>query len=191
LSPEVDELIDKASQWQQEYRLLRAIVLGCGLNEEFKWYQPCYTYHKSIILVISGFKNSCVISFFKGALLKDSAAIMEKPGENTRTARLVRFTNPDRIKQLKPVLKAYIREAMEIESCGLKHDLSQLDQPVPEEFKKQLDQSPDLKAAFEALTPGRRRAYLIYFAHAKQAKTREARIRKCLVQILAGKGLAD
>lgn len=182
----------KVNNWREELEHLRRIVLDCGLTEEVKWRVPCYTHHKRNILIMSAFKEYCALSFFKGALLRDEHGILDKPGENTQAARLVRFTSVREIMVLEPVLKAYIYEAIEVEKAGLKVDFKEKTELVfPEEFQKKLDEDPALKTAFEALTPGRQRAYNLYFSAPKQSKTREARVGKCVEQIFNGKGLND
>lgn len=192
MNPKVNAFISKAQKWQEELKMLRAIVLGCGLTEELKWYQPVYTFENSNVLIISGFKEYCVLSFFKGALLKDAHGILKKPGENTQSARTIHFTNVGEIVKLKPALKAYIKEAIEAERAGLKVKFKKItEHKMPEELKKKLNAMPGLKMAFRALTPGRQRAYMLHFSQPKQSKTRESRIEKCVRQILDGKGLND
>ena len=172
--------------------MLRDIVVETGLTEELKWGAPCYTYEKSNVIILGEFKECAVLSFFKGALLKDSMAILVKPGENTQSARIVRFTGIREIVKLQPVLKAYIREAIEVEKSGLKVIFKEKTAlAFPAEFKQVLDKNAALKKAFNALTPGRQRAYNLYFSAPKQSKTRESRIEKCIKQILEGKGLID
>ncbi|UAY53353.1 YdeI/OmpD-associated family protein [Ferruginibacter albus] len=192
MNPKVDFFFDKTTKWQEEFELLRKIISDCGLNEELKWGQPCYTLNKANIVLIHGFKEYCALLFFKGALLKDSKKILIQQTENVQSARQVRFTNAKEIAKLAKTLKAYIYEAIEVEKAGLKITLKKTaDYPVPEEFKKQLNKNGKLKTAFDALTPGRQRAYLFYFSQAKQSATREARIEKCIPAILKGKGLND
>jgi uncharacterized protein YdeI (YjbR/CyaY-like superfamily) len=182
----------KVNKWQEELEKLRALILECGLTEELKWGVPCYTFQKSNILLIGAFKEYCALSFFKGALLNDADGILSKPGENTRAARVIRFTGVREIIRMEAVLKAYIYEAVEVEKAGLKVDFKEKTELVfPEEFQRKLDEIPALKTAFGALTPGRRRAYNLYFSAPKQSKTRESRIEKCLPQILLGKGLNE
>ncbi|WP_417393368.1 DUF1801 domain-containing protein [Gimesia sp.] len=191
MNPDVDEYLSKARQWQEELVTLRAIVLDTPLTEEWKWRAPCYTFQKKNVALIGAFKDNCVLSFFKGALLKDDLDILTKPGENTQAARVVRFTSLQEIIELEPVLKAYIAEAIEVEKAGLKVDTKIEAEPIPAEFQKKLDESPALQTAFEALTPGRQRGYLMHFSAAKQSKTREARVEKYIPQILDGKGIHD
>jgi uncharacterized protein YdeI (YjbR/CyaY-like superfamily) len=188
----VDFYFTKAKQWQEEFRKLRTIILDCQLTEELKWGQPCYTFQKSNIVLIHGFKEYCALLFFKGALLKDADGILIQQTENVQSARQIRFTNVQEIVQMEPILKAYIHEAIEVEKAGLKVTLKKTsDFTIPEEFQKELDAIPALKTAFAALTPGRQRAYIFYFSGAKQSKTRESRVEKCMRQILDGKGLDD
>ncbi len=190
-NPKVDSILRKATQWQEEFEELRTIALDCGLTEELKWYQPCYMLEKKNVVLIHGFKEYCALLFFKGALLKDSKHILATPGEH-QAARQIRFTNVREIVKMKPVVKAYIREAIAAEKAGLKVKLKKTaDFNIPEEFQRQLTKLPRLKAAFEALTPGRQRGYIFHFSKPKQSKTREARVEKCMEAILAGKGLND
>lgn len=192
MNPEVDWYFDKAEKWQEEIKKLRTIVLACELNEEVKWGSPCYTFHKTNIVLIHVFKEYCALLFFKGALLQDTHHILIQQTENVQAARQIRFTNLQDIIEQSAILKAYIYEAIEVEKAGLKVELKKTKEyPIPEEFQNKLDQMPSLKKAFEALTPGRQRGYLLYFADAKQVKTREARIEKYTQQILDGKGLED
>lgn len=192
MNPRVDFFFDKAENWQKEYELLRSIVLDCGLTEELKWGVPCYTYQDSNIVLIHGFKEYCAILFFKGALLNDANGILVQQTENVQSTRQVRFTAPREIVKLEPVLKAYIYEAIEVEKAGLKVNLKKTTEySIPEEFQNKLDKNPALKVAFEALTPGRQRGYLLYFSAPKQSKTRESRIEKYMQQIMDGKGLKD
>lgn len=189
-NPKVDACLRKAKKWQKESRKLRRIVLDCGLTEDLKWHQPCYTFQKRIILLISGFKEYCALAFFKGALLKDASGILIQPGKNTQALRQIRFTNVREIAAMEPVLKAYISEAMEVEKAGLKvkRDVKLV---IPEEFQGKLDANPALKTAFHALTPGRQRAYILYFSAPKQSKTRDSRVARCMRRILKGQGLND
>lgn len=182
----------KVNNWPNEMKLLRTIVIDCGLTEELKWGVPCYTYKKSNIAVVSAFKHYCALSFFKGALLKDTSNILVKPGENTQGARLIKFTDPKAVVTLEPILKAYIYEAIEVEKAGLKVDFKRKAKlPIPIEFQKKLDNDPELKTAFEALTPGRQKGYKLYFSAPKQSETRESRIEKYIPKILDGKGVHD
>ncbi len=171
---------------------LRRISLGCGLTEELKWGKPCYTFQNSNIVLIHGFKEYCALLFFKGALLKDAKGILVQQTKNVQAARQIRFTNVREIDKIEPILKAYIKEAIEVEKAGLKVDYKKTaDFAIPEEFQNKLDEIPALKTAFDALTPGRQRGYILYFSAPKQSKTRESRIEKCMQQILDGKGLND
>ena len=192
MNPKVDALLSKAEKWQKEFKKLRAIVLGCGLTEELKWGQPCYTFQNKNIVLIHGFKEYCALLFFKGALLKDSKHILIQQTENVQAARQVRFTNAGEIVKLERTLKEYVFQAVEVERAGLKVKKKETsDFKVPEEFQNKLNKVPALKAAFERLTPGRQRSYLFYFSQPKQSKTRVARVEKCMQQILDGKGLND
>jgi uncharacterized protein YdeI (YjbR/CyaY-like superfamily) len=191
-NPKVDGFLKKAKQWREEFEKLREIALGFELTEELKWGKPCYALGESNIVLIHGFKEYCALLFFKGALLKDPKRILIQQTENVQAARQIRFTNVREIVQLEPTVKAYIREAIEVEKSGLQVDYKKTSQfKMPGEFQNKLDKIPALKTAFKALTPGRQRGYLLYFSSAKQAKTREARIEKCMPQILKGKGLDD
>jgi len=192
MNPKVDEYLRKAKQWQKEFKKLRMLILDCGLTEELKWGQPCYTFEKSNIVLIHGFKEYCALLFFKGALLNDPNGILIQQTENVQAARQIRFTNVREIVKMEPILKAYIYEAIEVEKAGLKVNYKKTaDFKIPEEFQKKLDEIPALKTAFDALTPGRQRAYIFYFSAPKQSKTRESRVEKCMQQILNGKGLND
>ncbi len=192
MNPKVDGLLKKAKKWQEEFETLREIVLDSPLTEEVKWGQACYTSDGRNVVLIHGFKEYCALLFFKGALLKDPKAILIQQTENVQSARQIRFTNVREIVEMKLILKAYIHEAIQVEKAGLKVKLKKTsDFKVPEEFQKKLDKNPALKKAFAALTPGRQRGYLFYFSAAKQSKTRDARIEKCMPQILMGKGLDD
>lgn len=192
MNPKVDFFFEKESKWQKEYEKLRTIVLDCGLIEELKWGCPCYLYQKRNIVLIHGFKDYCALLFFKGALLQDAGSILIQQTKNVQSARQIRFTNVKEITKLASTLKAYIYEAIEVEKAGLKVKLKKTsDYAVPEEFQKKLNKMPALKKAFEALTPGRQRAYIFYFSQPKLAKTRESRVERCLQQILKGHGLND
>jgi uncharacterized protein YdeI (YjbR/CyaY-like superfamily) len=192
MNPKVDFFFSKAEKWQKEYEQLRRIVLDCGLTEELKWGCPCYTFQKTNIVLIHGFKEYCALLFFKGALLKDADGILIQQSENVQAARQVRFTNLKEIVEIEPILKAYIYEAIEVEKAGLKVDLKKTTAyTIAEEFQTKLDEMPDLKTAFAALTPGRQRAYLLHFSAPKQSKTRASRVEKSMQQILDGKGLND
>jgi len=191
-NPKVDRYLRKAKKWQEELEKLRMIILDCQLTEELKWGVPCYTFQKSNIVLIHGFKEYCALLFFKGALLKDANGILIQQTENVQAARQIRFTNVREIVEMEPILKAYIYEAIEVEKAGLKVNFKKTSEfKIPEEFQKKLDETPALKKAFAALTPGRQRGYLFYFSQPKQSKTRESRVEKCMQQILNGKGLND
>ena len=192
MNPKVDFYFDKADKWQEEYKQLRTIALDCNLSEELKWGSPCYTYDKNNIVLIHGFKEYCALLFFKGALLNNTDGILIQQSENVQAARQVRFTNLQEIKELETILKNYIYEAIEVEKAGLKVTLKKTTEyNIPEEFKTKLDEDPALKTAFEALTPGRQRGYLLHFSQPKQSKTRESRIENAIPQIFDGKGLND
>ncbi|TFH42271.1 MAG: hypothetical protein E4G94_06545, partial [ANME-2 cluster archaeon] len=182
----------KAKKWQEEFEKLRMIILDCQLIEELKWGKPCYTFQNSNIVLIHGFKEYCALLFIKGALLHDANSILIQQTENVQAGRQIRFTNVREIVEMEPILKAYIHEAIEVEKAGLKVNFKKNTELIfPEEFLNKLDENPALKAAFDALTPGRQRAYNFYFSEPKQSKTRESRIEKCMQQILNGKGLND
>ncbi|MFB4169671.1 YdeI family protein [Virgibacillus sp. JSM 102003] len=189
-NPKVDKFLSKAEKWKEEYEKLRGIVLDCELTEEFKWNLPCYTFKQSNIVIIQGFKEYCAIMFFKGALLNDPKSILIRPGENSQAQRQIRFTNVQEIVEMESILKAYIYEAVEVEKAGLEVK-KKTEFKIPEELETKFNEIPALKTAFEALTPGRQRAYIIYFSKAKQSKTRESRVEKYMQQILDGKGLND
>ena len=192
MNPKVDWFFAKDTKWQKEYEKLRTIILDCGLIEELKWGCPCYTFENSNIVLIHGFKEYCAILFIKGALLHDAKGVLIQQTENVQAARQIRFTNVREIVGMEHILKAYIDEAIEVEKAGLKVKLKKTSEyKIPEEFQKKLNKTPALKKAFDALTPGRQRAYILYFSAPKQSKTRESRIEKYMQQILNGKGLND
>src|ERR1700730_5974947 len=192
MNPKVDFFFNKAKQWQEEYEKLRMICLNCGLTEELKWGCPCYTFQGKNIVLIHGFKEYCALLFFKGALLNDANGILIQQTKNTQAGRQIRFTNVREIVEMETILKAYIYEAVEVEEAGLKVNFKKSTEfIIPEEFQNKLDEIPALKTAFDALTPGRQRAYILYFSAPKQSKTRESRVEKCMQQILNGKGLND
>jgi len=192
MNPKVDFFFSKAQKWQKEFEKLRTIVLDCGLTEELKWGQPCYMFEKTNIVLIHGFKEYCALLFFKGVLLRDAHGILIQQTDNVQAARQVRFTNVREIAKIAPILKTYIYEAIEVEKAGLKVKLKKTSEfVIPEEFKSRLDKTPALKTAFNKLTPGRQRAYIFHFSQPKLSKTREARVEKCVRQILNGKGLDD
>src|SRR5688572_5831548 len=192
MNPKVDWFFSKDTKWQKEYEKLRKIILDCGLIEELKWGCPCYTFENTNIVLIHGFKEYCALLFFKGALLNDPNGILIQQTKNVQSARQIRFTNTHEISKLEKNLKAYIYEAIEVEKAGIKVKYKKTSEfNVPEEFQKKLDKSAALKTAFNALTPGRQRAYIFYFSQPKQSKTRESRVEKYRKQILIGKGLND
>ena len=192
MNPKVDFYFSKANKWQKEIEQLRTIILDCGLTEELKWGVPCYTFQKSNIVLIHVFKEYCALLFFKGALLNDSNGILIQQTENVQAARQIRFTHVGEVVKKKTILKAYIYEAIEVEKAGLKVNLKKITEfSIPKEFQNKLAEIPALKTAFNALTPGRQRAYNLYFSAPKQSKTREARVEKCMQPILNGKGLND
>lgn len=192
MNPKVDGYIRKNKRWLAELEKLRTIVLDCGLTEDVKWKSPCYMFEDSNIVLIHVFKEYCALLFFKGALLNDPIGILIQQTKNTQAARQIRFTHVDEIDEMEPILKAYIQEAIEVEIAGLEVNFKETsDFDMPEEFQKKLDENPALKTAFEALTPGRQRGYLLYFSAAKQSKTRASRVEKCIPQIFDGKGLND
>jgi uncharacterized protein YdeI (YjbR/CyaY-like superfamily) len=192
MNPKVDWFFTKDTKWQEAYEALRMLVLDCGLTEELKWGCPCYTYQNSNVVLIHGFKDYCALLFMKGALLKDPKQLLIQQTQNVQAARQIRFTSVAQITKMRAILKAYIQEAIAIEKAGLNVELkSTKEYSIPEEFQLVLDDMPELKTAFEHLTPGRQRGYLLYFSAPKQSKTREARVEKYLDKILAGKGLDD
>jgi uncharacterized protein YdeI (YjbR/CyaY-like superfamily) len=192
MNPKVDEFLSKAKKWKEEYEKLRNIVLDCELTEEFKWMHPCYTFENKNILLIHGFKEYCALLFHKGALLQDAHGILIQQTENVQAARQIRFTNLQEIVEMETILKAYIYEAIEVEKAGLEVNFKNTTEfIIPEELQNKFDEIPALKTAFEALTQGRQRAYILYFSSPKQSKTRESRVEKYMPQILGGKGLND
>ena len=188
----VDEFIKNEKKWQEEFKILRAIILDMNLTEEFKWKVPCYSFEGSNVVLIHGFKEYCAILFVKGSLLHDPNSILVQQTVNVQAGRQVRFTNVSDISALEPILRSYINEAIEIEKSGAAVDYKKnTDFNIPEELQAKFDEIPPLKAAFTTLTPGRQRAYILHFAQPKQTKTRAARVEKYLQQILDGKGLND
>jgi uncharacterized protein YdeI (YjbR/CyaY-like superfamily) len=182
----------KVHNWQKELKYLRTIALDCELTEQVKWGVPCYTFQNKNIVIIAAFKNYCTLSFLKGSLLNDGYNILEKPGENSQVGRIIRFTKIEEIITLEPILKSYLYQAIEVEKKGLKVAFKTITEyNIPEEFQTKLSTFPILKIAFNNLTPGRQRGYLLYFSAPKQSKTRESRIEKCIPDILGGKGLND
>lgn len=190
--PKADEFINKSRRWKAEYKLLREIVMDCGLTEEFKWMHPCYTFQNKNVVLIHGFKSYCALLFHKGALLKDPNGILVQQTENVQAGRQIRFANVQEIAEQEAILKAYIHDAINVEKSGLEVPFKKSAEfAVAEELQREFDDNPALKTAFEALTPGRQRAYLLHFSQPKQAKTREARIEKYKQKMLEGKGLDD
>lgn len=192
MNSEVDKFLENANKWKEEFTVLRQIINDCGLQEDFKWMHPCYTHKEKNIVLFHGFKEYCAISFFKGVLLKDPKRILVQPTENSNEGRQIRFTNTDQIAELVPVVKQYIYEAIEVERAGLQvKKKSVADFDVPEELIDRFDESPDFKIAFEKLSPGRRKGYLLHFNQAKQSETRSARIDKYTDRIMNGFGIRD
>jgi uncharacterized protein YdeI (YjbR/CyaY-like superfamily) len=192
MNPKIDIYISKADKWREEMEKLRTILLNSQLTEELRWGKPCYRFQKSNVVIILPLKEYCALLFCKGALLKDASGILIKPGENTQAARQIRFASVREIGEVEHILQSYIDEAIEVEKVGLEVIYKETtDFVIPEEFLKQLAKSPALKTAFEALTPGRQRGYILYFSAPKQSKTRESRIEKWMPRILNGKGLND
>lgn len=191
MNPKVDEFISNAKKWGDEFTLLRKIVHECGLTEELKWGTPCYTFQNTNVLLLGGFKDNCIISFLKGALLSDTEHLLVKAGENTQSARVIRFTEAKQIIDLSSTIKAYIFEAIEVEKAGLKVEKKENNLELADELKEKMKQDEVFKTAFQKLTPGRQRAYNMFVSEAKQSKTREARIEKYTPRILAGKGMND
>ena len=192
MNPKVDQFLRKTKKWQDEFEKLRMVCLDCGLTEELKWGKPCYTYQTSNIVLMHGFKGYCALLFFKGALLKDPKGILIQQTKNVQAARQIRFTNLREIIEMERILKAYIKEAIEVEKADLEVSYKKTSEfAIPQEFQNRLDESAALKTAFDALTPGRQRGYILYFSAAKQSKTRKSRVEKCAQQILNGKGLND
>ncbi|WP_417600456.1 YdeI/OmpD-associated family protein [Owenweeksia hongkongensis] len=181
----------KVRNWPEELQLLRKIALDCGLTEKSKWGVPCYTYKYANVAIVSAFKDYAALSFFKGALLSDENNLLDKPGENSQAARLFKFTKPQQIIEIEDLIKAYIFEAVEVEKAGLKVEFKKDLEPIPEELQNRLDEDPNLQSAFYSLTPGRQRSYILHISQAKQAKTRESRVEKCLPKIFSGKGFNE
>lgn len=191
MNSKVDEHINQSKQWKDEMNALRAIILDCQLSEDFKWGKPCYSFDGKNIVIIQGFKEYFALLFFKGGIMKDSKQLLVKMGENTQAGRQMRFENVQDILDKKEIIKDYIFEAIEIEERGEKVEIKKEATPIPEEFQIKMDENPELKKAFETLTPGRQRAYLFHFSAPKQSKTRESRIEKSIPNILEGKGMND
>jgi len=192
MNTKVDDYIENLETWKDETVLLRHMLLECDLVEEFKWRQPCYTYNKANIVILSNLKDASVLSFLKGVLLSDEKSLLIKPGENSQSARYLKFTSPEEITNLKGVIQSYIYEAIELERAGVKVDFIEKSAlTYPEELKEKWLVNPEFKAAFEKLTPGRKRGYNLYFTAPKQSKTRTSRIEKYIPKILMGKGIHD
>jgi uncharacterized protein YdeI (YjbR/CyaY-like superfamily) len=181
----------KVHNWQEEMAHLRMILLDSELTEEVKWSVPCYTFQGSNVLIMSALKNHLTLDFFKGSLLKDPHHVLQKPGKNSQAVGQLRFTSVEQVTEMETIIREYIQEAIEVEKAGLKVDFKKESEPMPEELERKLEEMPQLKAAFEALTPGRQRGYILYFSAAKQSKTRVSRIEKYIPKILAGKGFHD
>ena len=189
-SPKVDAFINRSKAWQSEMRKLRAVLLECGLEEDLKWGKPCFAFEGANVAIIQPFKEHCSLMFFKGALLKDTHALLRSQGENTQSALRLEFTSEAEVK--KSVVAAYVKQAIAVEKAGLKVDFkAKRDLELPEELTQILKKDRRLAKAFQALTPGRQRGYVMHFKSAKQSQTRTARIEKCAPQILAGKGMND
>jgi len=192
MNPKVDIYFSQLEKWQAELEKLRMILLDCMLTEELKWGSPCYSFQKKNLVILGGFKDNCVISFITGALLKDGKGILTKPGENSQSARVIRFSNLKEIIKLEPIIKAYIFEAIENEKAGIKVELKKTTEyEIPKELEIKFEESALLKKAFNALTPGRQRGYLLFFSAAKQSETRTTRIEKYTDRILKGIGIND
>jgi uncharacterized protein YdeI (YjbR/CyaY-like superfamily) len=191
MNEKVSAYIGKVKNWQAEMKALRAMLIEFPLTEELKWGKPCYAFENSNIIIIQGFKEYCGLLFFKGALLKDAKGLLVKPGENTQGGRLLKFTSVQEINKLTTTIKSYIKEAIEVEKKGLKIEPINTELVLPEELLVQFKKSASFKKAFNALTPGRQRAYNMFFTAAKQAATRETRIEKYKDQIMSGKGIND
>jgi uncharacterized protein YdeI (YjbR/CyaY-like superfamily) len=190
-NPKVDAYIDQTEKWREETKELRALALGCGLTEELKWGKPCYMLGEANVVIIQGFKEYCALMFCKGALLKDRRGILKKPGESSQAARQIRFSSVAELRKLKPAIRAYVKEAMAAQRAGREVVFKQNPEPVPPELQDKLGRNPVFKAAFEALTPGRQRGYILYISGAKQSATRESRVQKCTPRILERRGLND
>ncbi len=192
MNTKVDFFFNKASKWQDEYKKLRSIVLECGLQEELKWGFPCYNYQNGNVVLIHGFKDYCALLFHKGALMKDANRVLIQQTENVQAARQIRFANIREIIEMGTLLRDYINEAIELERAGLKVTFKKSTEfKIATEFQNKMDEFPGLKVAFDALTPGRQRAYLLHFSAPKQSKTRVSRVEKCMHKIIVGKGLDD
>lgn len=192
MNAQVDILLNKAKKWQPELKKLRQLVLDCGLTETVKWGKPCYVFQGGNVVLIFGFKEYCGLLFFKGSLIDDPHGILIQSGKNSQAGRQIRFMDVDQIEKMDTVLKIYIHEALKVEKAGIKVNfIKQSDRLISDEFKKRLDDDPAFKAAFQALTPGRQRGYLLFIDAAKQSRTRQGRIDKCIPKILQGRGLNE
>ncbi|WP_265516493.1 YdeI/OmpD-associated family protein [Nitratireductor luteus] len=191
VNPEIEAFFTRAKKWRGELQALRAILLDCPVTEDFKWRSPCYTFQNGNVAALWGLKEYCALAFFKGALLKDAEGLLVAPGENSRSMRKIRFSSVAEIVGMEATLKDYIHEAINVEKAGLKVKFPKDDLELPAELMSKLDEDPDLKTAFEGLTPGRRRGYILYFSQPKQSRTRVSRIEKSTPKILGGKGLHD
>lgn len=190
-NPRVDRFLQRAKPWREAMEKLRSIALDCGLDEELKWGQPCYTFEQSNVAILQGFKEWCALMFFKGALLRDPDGLLERPGRNSQAARRMTFSSVGEVLEKEGPLRAFVAEAIEVEKAGLKVEKKKNPEPVPDELEEMFGVVPGLEEAFEALTPGRQRAYVLHFSRAKQSKTRRSRIEKCVPRILDGRGLND
>jgi uncharacterized protein YdeI (YjbR/CyaY-like superfamily) len=191
MNPKVDTFLENAGKWREEMEKLRSIALDCGLGEELKWRKPCYTFGQGNVAIIQPFKEKCAFMFFKGALLEDADGLLERPGENSHAARRMMFSSVGEVIEMEDRLRAFIADAIEVEKAGLQVEAKKSPEPLPEELDAMFAEVSGLKKAFEALTPGRQRAYVLQFSGAKQSKTRRSRIERCVPRILAGKGLRD
>jgi uncharacterized protein YdeI (YjbR/CyaY-like superfamily) len=191
MSTKVDAFLARATQWRDEMEKLRSIALDCGLGEELKWGKPCYTFDGANVAIVQPFKERCALMFFKGALLKDPDGLLERPGKNSHAARRMMFADIDEVIEMEDRLRAFVAQAIEAEKAGLEVEAKKSPEPIPDELVEMFAEVSGLKEAFEALTPGRRRAYILHFSGAKQSKTRRSRIEKCVPRILSGKGLRD
>lgn len=191
MNPKIDSFLRDATKWREEMERLRAIALDCGLSEELKWGKPCYTVNQGNVAIIQPFKEQCAFMFFKGALLNDPEGLLKRPGQNSRAARRLMFSSVDQVARMEPRLRAFIAEAIKVENAGLKVQGKKNPEPMPDELGEMFEKMSGLKEAFEALTRGRKRAYILHFSGAQQSKTRMSRIEKCVPRILDGRGLND
>ena len=191
-NPKVDEVIAKSKQWKPELEKLRSILLNTELTEDFKWWQPCYTYNGANLVILGQHKDSCVFSFFRGALLKDEHKILSFPGENSQSAKVIKFKSVAEIEEVEPILKEYVKEAIEAEKKGLKVKFKNItENEFPEELEQKFKENKEFEKAFKELTPGKQRAWVLHFSGAKQSQTRTSRIEKAMDDILAGKGFNE